>query len=71
VGGSMFINYDPSDIRRSASPDDFVVLDHDLGRRPTYKRWEDGKPPDIAVEVISPLSRVQGWWASVVGWGLF
>lgn len=40
VGGSMFIYYDPSEIRRSISVDDFVVLDHDLGRRPTYNRTD-------------------------------
>ena len=35
----MLIDYDPSDLRRSVSPDAFVVLNHDLGTRQTYTLW--------------------------------
>ena len=59
VGGNMFVYYDPSDANKSVSPDVFVVLDHDLGDRQTYKLWVEGKPPDFAVEVVSPSSRVR------------
>ncbi len=34
-----------------------MVLDHDLGMRRVYKIWEEGKPPDFALEVISPSTR--------------
>ena len=43
-------------VGKYVSPDVFVVLDHDLGRRPTYKLWVEGKPPDFALDVISPSS---------------
>lgn len=59
VEGKMFIYKDPSDIRRSVASDVFVVLDHDLGRRSTYKLWAEGKPPDFALEVISSSSRIR------------
>ena len=41
------------------SPAVFVVLDDDLGNRSTYKLWEEAKPPDFALEVISPSCEVR------------
>ena len=41
------------------APDLIVVLGHDLGVRSTYKVWEEGKPPDFALEVVSPSSDVR------------
>ena len=46
-------------VGKYVAPDVFVVLDHDLGGRLTYKLWEEGKPPDFALEVISPSSEVR------------
>jgi len=54
--GSMFLYFDPGDSRSSVSPDAFVVQNHDLGDRQTYKVWEEGKPPDFVLDVISPSS---------------
>ncbi len=59
VEGDMFVYYEPDNPRASLAPDMFVVLDHDLGSRLTYKIWEEGKPPDFALEVISPSSDVR------------
>ena len=54
--GDMFIYYERGNPAKSIAPDVYVVLDHDLGDRPVYKLWEEGKPPDFALEVISPSS---------------
>lgn len=67
--GDMFLYYAQGEaderrvrgrrVGKYVSPDVFVVLDHDLGGRLTYKVWEEGKPPDFALEVISPSSEVR------------
>ena len=69
VEGDMFLYYaeGQEDERRVlgkrvgkfVAPDVIVVLDHDLGGRGTYKLWVEGKPPDFAMEVISPSSEVR------------
>ena len=69
VEGDMFLYYaeGQEDARRVrgkrvgkfVAPDVIVVLDHDLGDRGTYKLWEEGKPPDYAMEVISASSEVR------------
>jgi len=46
-------------VGKFVAPDVIVVLDHDLGGRGTYKLWEERKPPDFAMEVISPSSEVR------------
>ena len=56
--GDMFLYYEPGNRAASIAPDIFVVLDHDLGDRPVYKLWEEGKPLDFALEVISPSSEI-------------
>ena len=55
--GDMFIYYREGSLD-SIAPDVYVVLDHDLEGRRVYKLWEEGKPPDFALEVISPSSEV-------------
>ncbi len=57
--GDMFVYYERGNPAASIAPDVFVVLEHDLGDRPVYKFWEEGKPPDFALEVISPSSEVR------------
>ena len=57
--GDMFLYYEEGNPAASIAPDIFVVLDHDLGDRPVYKLWEEGKPPDFALEVISPTSQIR------------
>lgn len=57
--GDMFIYYEEGNPAVSIAPDVYVVLDHDLGDRLVYKFWEEGKPPDFALEVISPSSVVR------------
>ena len=57
--GDMFMYYEEGNPAASIAPDVYVVLDHDLGDRPVYKFWEEGKPPDFALEVISPSSKIR------------
>ena len=57
--GNMYLYYEEGNPAASISPDVFVVLEHDLGDRPVYKLWEEGKPPDFALEVISPTSEIR------------
>ena len=38
----------------SIAPDVLVALDLGMGRRSSYKVWEEGKPPDWVLEVASP-----------------
>ncbi|MDE0103894.1 MAG: Uma2 family endonuclease [Bryobacterales bacterium] len=69
VKGDMFLYYaegqaDERIVRgrrvgKYVAPDVIVVLDHDLGGRGTYKLWVEGKPPDFAMDVISPSSEVR------------
>ena len=57
--GDMFLYYKKGKPRKSVAPDVFVVRDHDLGKRMTYKLWVERKPPDFALEVVSPTSEVR------------
>ena len=67
--GNMFMYYAQGEaderrvhgrrVGKYVAPDVFVVLGHDLGKRSTYKLWEEGKPPDFALEVISPSSELR------------
>ncbi len=57
--GDMFVYFERGNPAASIAPDVFVVLDHDAGMRPVYKIWEEGKPPDFALEVVSPSSRIR------------
>ncbi len=57
--GDMFMYYEEGNPAASIAPDVFVVLEHDLGDRGVYKFWEEGKPPDFALEVISPSSEIR------------
>ena len=57
--GDMFLYYKKGKPRKSVAPHVFVVRDHDLGKRTTYKLWVERKPPDFALEVVSPTSKVR------------
>lgn len=57
--GNMFMYYEEGNPAASISPDVYVVLNHDLGSRGVYKFWEEGKPPDFALDTISPSSEIR------------
>ncbi len=53
VSGNLLIYPVEGLFYRHVSPDCFVVLDCDPGFRRTYKLWEEGKAPDVVLEVTS------------------
>ena len=56
LAGNLFVYYDKDDDAASVASDVFVVLGTARGRRTSYKVWEEGKPPDFVLEVMSPSS---------------
>ena len=63
VGGDMFVYYEEGNPRASVVPDVFVVVGavkdelRAEGWRDTYKVWEEGKGPDLVLEVTSRSTR--------------
>ena len=57
VGANIFLYYREGDPKRSVSPDVFVALDVQPGRRRTYKLWEEGKMPEVVFEMTSLSTR--------------
>jgi Uma2 family endonuclease len=54
VGSDQFVYWNARDPRRCLSPDAFVRLGVAQTSFGSWKAWEQGGPPDLAVEVISP-----------------
>ena len=57
IGANLLVCYKEGDPSKFIVPDDFVVKDCDPGRRRTFKIWEEGKTPDVAIEITSRSSR--------------
>ena len=63
VGSDQFIYWDPAyDSRKNPvnsppSPDVYVVFGVADRTRSTYVVWEEGKPPDFVLEIVSPSSQ--------------
>ncbi|MEX0820019.1 MAG: Uma2 family endonuclease [Pirellulaceae bacterium] len=58
VTGDLLLYYQEGDPSRYLVPDVFVVFDSDPGPRRTYKIWEeDGKGPNVVIEVTSRWTR--------------
>ncbi|BDA66814.1 protein of unknown function DUF820 [Rivularia sp. IAM M-261] len=55
VGGNMFVYYSLVQARNRdfKGPDFFVVLDVPKGERTSWVTWEEGKAPDIIIELLS------------------
>ena len=55
VGGNMFVYFSLAQIRRQdfRGPDVFVVLDVPPGERKCWVVWEEGKGPDVVIELLS------------------
>jgi hypothetical protein len=54
IGSDQFVYWNARDPRRCLAPDLFVKLGVPDCSFSTWKTWERGGPPDLAVEVISP-----------------
>lgn len=54
VGVNMLMYYVEGDARKSVAPDVFVVRDNSKEpKRRTWKVWEEGKAPDVVIELSS------------------
>lgn len=61
VGGNMFVYFSLAQTRKNdfRGPDVFVVLDTDRRERLSWVVWEeDGKTPDVVIELTSPITEV-------------
>lgn len=57
VGSDLLVYYVEGNPRKSVAPDEFVVKDCDPGRRRTFKTWEEGRTPDVVIEITSSSTR--------------
>ncbi len=57
VSGNLLLYYVEGDPKKCVSPDCLVAFDRPAGRRRIYKTWEEGKVPDVVIEVTSSSTR--------------
>jgi Uma2 family endonuclease len=61
VGGNMFVYFSPNQLKNHdfRGPDMFAVLDVPKGERKCWVVWEEGKGPDVVVELLSSSTASQ------------
>lgn len=61
VGGNMFVYFSLAQVRHQdfRGPDVFVVLDVPPGERRSWVVWEEGKGPDVVIELLSEKTAEQ------------
>jgi Uma2 family endonuclease len=57
VSGNLLVFYKKGDRRRHLSPDVFVVRGVEKRRRDNYLIWEEGKGPEVVIELTSQSTR--------------
>jgi Uma2 family endonuclease len=59
VGGDMFVYFSIEQVRSNdvRGPDVFVTLDVEPGERKSWVVWDEGKGPDIVIELLSESTR--------------
>ncbi len=57
VSGNLLVFYEPGNRRRHVSPDVFVVRGVPKHLRENYLIWEEGKGPEVAIELTSSSTR--------------
>jgi Uma2 family endonuclease len=57
VAGNMLVFYEPGNKREHVSPDVFVVKGVSKEQRPNFLIWEEGKGPDVVIELTSASTR--------------
>lgn len=57
VSGNLLFYYEEGNPHKSFAPDVFVVLGVPNCKRPIYKIWEEGKAPDLIIEITSKTTR--------------
>ena len=53
VSGNLLVYYVPGNKRRRLAPDVFVVRGVPKHNRDYYLLWEEGKPPEVVIELTS------------------
>ena len=59
VSGNLLLYYEEGNKDASVAPDVFVVKGVPRGDRRIYKLWEEGKAPDVVIEMTSRRTRLQ------------
>ena len=60
VLANMFLYYEEGNPRKVVCPDVFVTLNVPRNTiRPTFKVWEEGKSPDLVIEITSKKTRTE------------
>jgi Uma2 family endonuclease len=57
IAGSLPVHYDPKDPERCVMPDVFVVRGVENRRRTGYRIWEEGRAPEVVIELTSRATR--------------
>lgn len=59
AGGNMFMYYSLSQAKNNdfVGPDFFIALDVPLGERKSWVGWEEGKNPDLVIELLSTSTK--------------
>jgi Uma2 family endonuclease len=57
VSGNLLVFYAPGDRRRHLAPDVFVVKGVPKHRRDNYLIWQEGRGPDLVIELTSATTR--------------
>jgi Uma2 family endonuclease len=57
VSGNLLLFYESGNKRRHVSPDVFVVKGVRKHTRPNYLLWEEGRGPDVVIELTSSSTR--------------
>jgi Uma2 family endonuclease len=57
VAGNMLVFYEPGNKCKHVSPDVFVVKGVPKHQRPNFLIWEEGKGPDLVIELTSATTR--------------
>jgi Uma2 family endonuclease len=57
VSGNLLVFYVPGDKRRHLSPDVFVVRRIPKHNRENYLIWEEGKAPEVVIELTSKTTK--------------
>ena len=59
VAGNLLLYYEEGNPAASVAPDVFVVKGVPKGERRIYKLWEEGKAPDVVIEITSRGTRLE------------
>lgn len=59
VSGNLLLYYEEGNSSASVAPDVFVVKGVPRGDRRIYKLWEEGKAPDVVIEMTSRGTRLE------------